>query len=212
MNESGLLVLVPVKAFARAKTRLAGCLDAPSRTALARSMLEHVLGVLQRHPAARDVVVATDCVEVGLMAAPYGARVAFDRAPAPLGAIVDRALEGCAGSAERALVLMGDLPELTVADLEALLELGQSSEVVLAPDLRGECTNALLMPLPAQPTRFGQSDSLELHRSDAARRGQSYRLCQRRGLALDIDTPEDLALWRAPAAAQVGDIRRFGLA
>jgi 2-phospho-L-lactate/phosphoenolpyruvate guanylyltransferase len=207
-----LLALVPVKGFARAKSRLAGCLDAASRAALARSMLEHVLGVLAQHAASRNVLVATDCADVAAAARAYGARIAFDRGPAPLGAIVDRALEPCAAHATRALVLMADLPELTVADLDALFEAGERADVVLAPDLRGVCTNALLLPLPAPPTRFGQDQSLALHRDDLARAGLSHRLCERRGLALDIDRPDDLSLWRAGPGAQVGETRRFGLA
>jgi 2-phospho-L-lactate/phosphoenolpyruvate guanylyltransferase len=210
MNEK-LVVLVPVKGFERAKSRLAGCLDAPGRAALARSMLDHVLGVLGQHPASHDVLVATDCADVAAAARLYGARIAFDREPAPLGAIVDRALES-ATLAERALILMADLPELAVADLDALLEAGERADVVLAPDLRGVCTNALLLPLPAPPTRFGQAQSLARHRDDAARAGQSQCLCERRGLALDIDRPDDLSLWRARAGAQLGVSTRFGLA
>jgi 2-phospho-L-lactate/phosphoenolpyruvate guanylyltransferase len=194
-----LVTVVPAKSFVRAKSRLSPCLAAPARARLARSMLEHVLGVLRAHPLG-EVVVATDCDTVAALAREHGARIAFDSGPSRLGAIVDKSLELFGGSAERALVLMSDLPELGAEDLRALLEAGESADVVLAPDLRGRCTNALLTPLPHLPTRFGHDDSLLLHTLDAEALGLQVSLCRRRGLGLDVDEPADLELLHAPQA------------
>jgi 2-phospho-L-lactate guanylyltransferase len=210
-SASGLVTVVPAKSFSRAKSRLASCLDAQSRARLARSMLEHVLGVLDRYPLG-EVVVATDCVEVAALAREHGARIAFDSGPGRLGTIVDRCLEQLDGAAQRALVLMADLPELGLADIDALLRAWETADVVAAPDLRRRCTNALLTPLPAPATRFGYDDSLRLHARDAQRAGLRFQLCQSRGLGLDIDDPEDLALF-CDGSAQLGDPpSRFGLA
>ena len=213
-----LVTLIPAKSFGRAKSRLSDCLDAPGRAMLARSMLEHVLGVLHDHRLA-DIVVATDCDSVAGVAREFGARIAFDSGPDRrkmdhpgadhLGAIINRSLESFAGSAERALVLMADLPELSAEDIRALLHAAEAADVVLAPDLRGRSTNALLTPLPHLPTRFGQADSLRLHARDAEGAGLRISLCERRGLGLDVDEPEDLALLGLAATTQALAVR-FG--
>src|SRR5687767_4024539 len=164
-------------------------------------MLEHVLSVLRAYPL-EDVVVATDCDAVAALARERGARIAFDAGPNRLGVIVDKSLELFSGSAERALVLMSDLPELGVEDVGALLDAADRADVVLAPDLRGQCTNALLTPLPHSPTRFGHDKSLSLHALDAETAGLRVSLCRRRGLGLDVDEPEDLELLAASGPAQ----------
>ena len=47
-----MLVLVPVKAFGRAKLRLAEVLDGPARARLAREMADRVLSAATGHPVA----------------------------------------------------------------------------------------------------------------------------------------------------------------
>jgi 2-phospho-L-lactate guanylyltransferase len=190
-----LVTVIPAKSFSRAKSRLSACLDDRSRALFARSMLDHVLGVLARRPLG-EIVVATDCESVAALARDHGARVAFDSGPSSLGPIIDRSLE-LFSEAKRALVLMADLPELEANDIDALLEAAEAADVVLSPDLRGRCTNALLIPLPHSPTRFGHEDSLRLHALDAERAGLTVSLCVRRGLGLDVDGPDDLALLSA---------------
>jgi 2-phospho-L-lactate guanylyltransferase (CobY/MobA/RfbA family) len=161
-------------------------------------MLVHVLDVLGQCPEIETTIVATDCAEVAGLARERCARVALDQGPAPLSAIIDRALQMARGdAARRGLVLMADLPALELEDVRFLLRLADSAELILAPDLRGSCTNALLTPLPALTSRFGQPNSLDLHARDALAAGRRLAFCHRRGLGLDIDCPEDFALFRA---------------
>ena len=65
-----MLVLVPVKAFGRAKVRLADVLDGPARAALAREMADRVLTAAAPFPAA----VVCDDDEVAAWAEGRGAR------------------------------------------------------------------------------------------------------------------------------------------
>ncbi len=67
------------------------------------------------------------------------------------------------------------------------------ARMVAATDLAGRGTNALLIqPVGAVPMRFGRG-SLARHLEEAATRGIPSRVCQLPGLALDIDTPRDIA-------------------
>ena len=77
---SGVWALVPVKSFARAKSRLAGVLGPAEREALARSMFEHVLRVLASSGEVGGVTVVTDGDDVATLARSLGAAVMRDAA------------------------------------------------------------------------------------------------------------------------------------
>jgi 2-phospho-L-lactate guanylyltransferase (CobY/MobA/RfbA family) len=69
--------------------------------------------------------------------------------------------------------------------------------VRIAPDRRGAGTNALyLQPVGAIPVRFGRG-SLARHIAAAADRAIPAEVIAQPGLALDIDTPADLASFLA---------------
>ncbi len=96
---------------------------------------------------------------------------------------------------EALLVLAGDLPLLTAADVEAMIALGaEPRTVVLAPDRHGSGTNALLLrPPDALPFRFGPN-SFALHAEEAAARSLVVRTYRGRGTAVDVDDPDDLVV------------------
>jgi len=190
--------LVPVKDFSHAKTRLSPVLDAAGRASLARELFDHVLDVLRACPGLSGILVATDSDVVSSLAEHRGAYVARDSGALPLGRVVDEALVALARAGARsALVLMSDLPAVRPRELDELLAAHASHDVVAAPDRHERQTNALVLRLPARaPTRFGELGSYELHREDALRYGLSFAPVRSSRLALDLDEPEDLVLWR----------------
>ena len=198
--------LVPVKGFARGKSRLGELLDDGGRAALAQAMFDRVVGeVLVPLVAAGElggVVVLTDAAEVLARAAQLGATAwlaAPTRPGRPLSAIVDEGLARVAGGGAGAgVVLMGDLPALRADDVRALVALLDRAAVVIAPDEAQAGTNALALRLPApMPTCFCGGASLAAHRAAAEERGLAYLLCDRPGLRFDVDQPEDYARLRA---------------
>ncbi|MDP8921974.1 MAG: hypothetical protein M3O34_03760, partial [Chloroflexota bacterium] len=65
--------------------------------------------------------------------------------------------------------------------------------VVIAPDRAGLGTNALVLAPPAGLSpRFGV-DSFRAHLTAAVERRLPYQIVERPGLALDLDTPDDIA-------------------
>jgi 2-phospho-L-lactate guanylyltransferase len=190
----GCFAIVPVKGFARAKSRLSPPLEPDARGTLARAMAEHVLGVLERSPGVGGIVVATDSDEVARLAEARGAIAVRDREGARLGAIVDDAIAAAgARGARAALVVMSDLPRLADGDVARLLEALATSDVVVAPDRRGEGTNALgVARVGALATSFGYADSAARHLGRAREAGLMAVVCESAGLGLDVDTPEDL--------------------
>ena len=91
--------------------------------------------------------------------------------------------------AHRTVFLAADLPNLTSDDIAPLL---QAPDIGLAPD-RGQIgTNALSVPQPGSlPFRFGPG-SMRLHLESAEELGLPVQVIQRPGLALDLDTKDDL--------------------
>ncbi len=190
MPETWLLVLA--RDPAGAKTRLASVLDPDSRSALAVAMLTDVLAAAREAPFARRIV-ATESAAVRGVAASMGAETLAVARSGTNGAAV-AALAAAGKGAGAALVLASDLPLLAAPDLEALLEAAGAAEVVVAPDRHRRGTNALLLTPPAAiAPAFGQ-DSFRSHRERARDAGLRSRIVTTRGLATDVDDPDDLRL------------------
>jgi 2-phospho-L-lactate guanylyltransferase len=193
-----LWAIVPVKPLAKGKTRLASTLGPAERTQLNREMLEHILTELAAVPEVeRTLVVSRDSAVLAL-ARDKGARTLSERQPAEL----NRALERATGAAQAygasgVLILPADLPLVTRDDIRALVALGaRPPVVVIAPDRRGEGTNALLVtPIGLIEYAFGPN-SYQSHVKEAAASGARLEVCEIVRLTVDVDLPEDLALVR----------------
>jgi 2-phospho-L-lactate guanylyltransferase len=184
--------LVPAKAFAHGKSRLKPALSDSARAAFAKSLFDHVLGVLQ--VAVDGVLVCTDSAEVAEAALARGARVRRDRpGTRGLAAIVDGGLEELAQlGATGAVVLMADQPRLTVEDVRQIVAPLSEHDMVLVRAQDGHHTNALALSPPDRiPTAFGRADSFEAH----LRAAQDLRVCVlvNPRVAFDVDGPEDHA-------------------
>lgn len=189
-------VVIPIKRLEQAKSRLAGCLEPAERARLVLRLLDHVLGaVFAAAPGGPCLVVSADPV-VRAHAVAAGALAIDEATP---GGGQNRSLEwGRIVARQRwqpaaLLVLSGDLPLITSADLVAIGQLGAADgTVVLAPDRRRVGTNALLLrPPDLLSFQFGQ-DSLRAHASAAESRGLRVQTYNGMGTAFDLDVPEDL--------------------
>lgn len=187
--------LVPVKGFIRAKSRLAQVLDGEARASFARAMLDHVLTTLRATHGIEGVLVLTDDEEVAAHVAER-AHVLRDTEPAqPLARVVDAGLAHATQlGADAALVCMADLPALRSEELEHVLTLLASHDVVLAPDAQGKGTNGLALLLPsALRSAFGTGDSFALHQRAAQAHGLRLTIHRAHGLCFDVDGPDELA-------------------
>jgi len=170
-----------MKSMDLAKSRLAAVLDSAGRHALARQMLDHVLGTL------RDAGVAPVRVASG------------DEGDGDLNTDVTAAarLAQQAGATDLLLV-MADLPYLATGDIAALLKAGRQSageRVVVIAEAKDGGTNALLLRPPTVLEFAFATDqpSARSHAERARKAGVEPVIVRRPGLARDIDTPADLA-------------------
>jgi 2-phospho-L-lactate guanylyltransferase len=183
--------IIPVKAFALGKSRLAAVLGSEQRAALNRRLfgrvLEAALGVFR---AERVAVVTGDALLLALVRGQglHGLEDKGEGLNAALGLGCRHAIE-C--GADAIAVLSSDLPMVASADVAGLTgALGEAPSCVIAPDEQEEGTNALaLTPPDADFFRFGP-DSFQAHLEAAKRRNMAVRILRRDGLAHDLDTPE----------------------
>jgi 2-phospho-L-lactate guanylyltransferase len=177
-------VLVPIKAFAQAKVRLAPALDAAARAALAEAMAGQVL------MAAASLPVAVVCDDPGVAAwaRAHGALVVWEPGRGLNGAVEAGVAHLAEAGVERVIVAHGDLPLA-----HDLAELGRAKGITLVPDRRDDGTNVICLPATA-PFRFAYGPgSFSRHRAEAERLGLPMTIVRDARLAFDVDVPADLA-------------------
>lgn len=187
--------IIPVKALARAKSRLAALVPPAERAALSRRLLTQTLSVLAQAAAVQSVlVVSRDRAVLGL-AQRRGAQPVPETADRGLNAALEQGVHlARASGASAILILPADLPRLGPEDVAALLPPGDEPAVVVAPDRHERGTNALFVRPPGLIACAFGDGSFQGHLARARAAGVEPRICHRPGVALDLDTPEDLAL------------------
>lgn len=210
--------ILPIKGFPRAKTRLADVVGKPQRAALMKAMLTDVLAALDRASEVERIIVVTSEGRAQRVAMQQAKRLVTpieviqeeaDRGhseAAVLGIMRAKAL-----GAQCAALVPGDCPLLDAGELDGALTTMAPGHVAVVPDRHGTGTNALLLAPPdAIGPAFGEG-SCARHLDRAERAGLRATRCELDSLALDLDTPEDLAALRerlerepqlAPATAQ----------
>ncbi len=187
--------LVPIKLRAHCKDRLAGRLTAEMRLSLVRLMLERVLAALKGARTIDRIVVVSperDTVPPDILVLEDSGRGLNAALDAARRVLVSR-------GASELVVLPADLPLVTAADVDALVEKGRGSGFALATDAAGVGTNALYLAAPAAfRFRFGPG-SRRRHFEEAMRLGLKPELVEARNLEFDLDMAGDLIRLRACA-------------
>jgi len=176
--------LVPLKALAEAKGRLAPEVGPLQRRLLAIAMFEDVIAALQAVPVLAAPVVVSPDREVWRRADAMGCRVVEEPPGAgDLNAALAAAAKAAANGA--LLVVAADLPLASAAGLERVL--AAEAPVVVVPSADGGGTNVLAWRDPASFAPSFGPDSAARHLAVPG----AVRVDDP-GLSLDVDTVEDL--------------------
>ena len=192
--------VVPVKRLDAAKQRLAGVLDPAARRGLSLAMLADVLDALDATAGLDGAAVVSRDADVMELARRRGLRV-IPETGADLNAAVAQAAnvlsaEGCA----RLLVMPADLPLAGPEEIaQVLAALPEAPGLTLVADRHGVGTNGFLCSPPDAVAPCFGADSFARHLEAARDAAIPATVLRLPGLALDIDTPEDLrAFMEAP--------------
>lgn len=152
-------VVLPVKAAALGKTRLAGTLDPGARSALVRAMAADTLAAVRAARSVGRVVVVTGDAAFGAAAAELpGVEVLAERTAAGLDAAVRLGITRAWALAPRdgVAVVLGDLPALRPDELDDVLERAGLVARGFVADAEGTGTTVLTArPGHAPRPRFG---------------------------------------------------------
>ena len=196
--------IIPVKPFNRAKSRLKNVLSPQERAALGREFLAHTLEVLAQVPQiSYRLVISRDSAALTL-ARERQARTVTESGTPDLNVALRRASEAAQTlGAHALLILPTDLPLLSVQEVRQMVaEPGMEPVVVVAPDRRGVGTNALFVRPPGVIEYAFGHDSFRRHLAWAERAGARVRVYHSPGTELDVDLPEDWALYQAQRLEQ----------
>ncbi len=187
------IAVLPVKSFARAKTRTV--LDEEARVELAERMATGVLQTLTEVRSLERVLVVTREPRIAALAehvVPDPEEAGHSEA-ALLG--VEAAV---AAGARRVLLVPGDCPLIDADEVDALLDFADAG-VTIVPDRHGTGTNALVLDPPrVMAPSFGPG-SFARHAALARAAGATVRVRHVPTLAFDVDTPDDVAALRQTA-------------
>lgn len=193
------MILVPVKNLANAKQRLSPVMEQAGRTQLAQAMLADVLDSLVA--AAIDDVSLVTCDAFAIdLAGELGFDIIRDDLNVSETSAIEMASQLCSERGIKStLVIPADIPLISHAEIGDIYRNAPEHGTLLVPsgDKRG--TNAVLRR-PAQlfPLRFG-NDSFFPHLAAAIATNKTCVVLSLPGIALDVDTPDDLQqLSRAP--------------
>jgi 2-phospho-L-lactate guanylyltransferase len=194
-----IYAVIPAKDFSGAKQRLATFLQPHERRLLARAMLIDTLTACSQATGLDGVGVVTCDRRVAEVATSLGTDVLWEPHAAGQSQAVAFAAYACKQRGITTLLTIpGDVPLITAADVEAIVAAPQPpASVVLVPNRDDLGTNAIVLTPPdCLPLRFGY-DSFQRHLRLAAEYHLRVEVRRLWRVALDIDEPEDLALFVA---------------
>ena len=181
-------ILIPVKRFSDAKSRLANAVGPADRARLARSMATTAIRAAVATPGVERVFVLTSDSDARTLAASLGAETLEETsANTDFNALIGAAIDSLAQrGAQRVLYLASDLPELAVESVERFIA-QHTADVSIGHASRDGGTNALLLNMPRRLTLAFGPDSARRHLANAAAAGLAAALVDIPGISNDLD-------------------------
>ena len=192
-------VLVPLKRLGGAKSRLAEFLSPAARAELMQAMLADVLAAVREASGVARITLVSSERAAPALAREHGVAWWDDRGlpwnDALLAAMHEVVREPAVA------VVSADIPLVVAEEIEALLAATPGSGIAIARATDGGTNAVALRPAAVLKTCFGSPGSAELHARRAREENLESVIVDRLGLALDLDTPEDVERFLAAGRA-----------
>ncbi|MBX3513367.1 MAG: 2-phospho-L-lactate guanylyltransferase [Xanthobacteraceae bacterium] len=193
--------IIPMKSLHLGKSRLAGTLAGPERSALSLNMFFNVLNAVAPVFGAQRTVIVSKDTKILRLARSLRLHALRERRQGLNEALRQASEHAKCRGATATLILFGDLPQVSTEEIHKMIRTARGRPAIIAaPDRAGTGTNALFVSPPsAIEFRFG-FNSLRKHRTEALLRKRSWNIFCSAGLAFDVDRPEDVGLLGADQA------------
>ncbi len=184
--------VVPLKDVHRAKQRLASLLTPHERGELMLAMVGDVLDALTRTPHLAGILLVSRAPEAADLARQHGCELYAEAA----GADLSESVQAAGGylmanrNAHGTMIVPGDLPLITPADVATILE--QHQRITLVPDSEGDGTNCIVSSPPNLIRYRFDGHSFKPHAEAAYGIGITPRIVRNEAFGIDVDTPRDL--------------------
>lgn len=186
-------LVIPIKTLSDSKTRLSPILSSFERQALMLAMIKDVLKAVKSSKKIDNVIIISPDLNFLKISKEFNFEFIEEKFQNGLNYAVQNAIEFCIEkNSKSVLIIPADIPLLLAKDLEAIIDLGKDSSVVIAPSKDGGGTNALMLSPPniIEP-KYGK-DSFHAHIYEARIKGVKVEVYKSDRVALDIDSPKDL--------------------
>jgi 2-phospho-L-lactate guanylyltransferase len=194
--------IVPVKPFNRSKSRLSSVLESKERENFSRHLLDQTLKTLSQVAEIGGILVVSRDAGALALARHHKAQTVQESGNPELNDALTRATQVVIATwnARTVLIAASDIPLMQTSDIQGMLALANTpASIVIATDRKAEGTNALLIRPPGIiPYCFGESSN-EKHQAMAREAGIEPKVYVSPTMALDVDVPEDLLLYRQMA-------------
>lgn len=191
-------VLIPVKKFDDAKSRLSSVLSPEERRSLCEAMLNDLLSVISCHPLVEGLLLVSSEPSAVLLAQKYGAEVLSD-SDLGISGLNSAVHAGVSALGKRkineVMVIHGDIPLVSAKELTNLIHAHRKARkpaVTIVPDRRNEGSNCLVCSSAAGIKFHYGADSLRKHSEEALAIGASLQVLPLPGVGFDVDYSEDL--------------------
>jgi len=191
------LLVIPLKPFALAKSRLAGALNPNEREQLARALFLRSEQFFASAFAAMPRLVVTAEPEIAELCSP-GTQILREAQPQGLNQAAERARDFAQIQGfSQMLIASADIALWRRSEVAALLQAGKTHDLAIARAHDGG-SNALLLRLPADGFVFAYGEhSARAHQQSAQQARLSCSVLDLPLLSRDLDLPSDLLLWQA---------------
>lgn len=207
-KKDAVWIILPVKDAKEAKQRLSPLLSAGQRRELCQAMLEDVLAEVSQVQGVQGILVISNDPAIKQLEARFAVHTRLeppDNASGLNGAVTDAARYLAQQGADTVLVLHGDIPMMDSAELERVLahhhSQGPGPHITLTPDDEQDGTNVLVASPPLAIAFAYGKNSFSRHCQLAREGNLRLDVVSSEALALDIDTPDDLARFASQCAS-----------
>lgn len=209
-----LWAIIPVKPLRYSKSRLSHILSMDERAQLTSNILERTISAVDQVPVISKTMVISRDTAALKVARKFGVSTYRETERQDLNTALTRAAHiAAAQKVEGVLILPADLPLITSADIEELIEAAGLANpngsngyhfpkrvMVICTDRNQDGTNALLVSPPTGFTFQYGPNSFERHLDEAEKLGMTIRSVTVPTIQFDLDTEEDWQVYQQSKA------------